>query len=277
MEANYRDLYDAQNKYGNEDEAFRRALEMSIMDDDNDEREEIKHQPRIVPREEPLNGRINFYESEVEIRDERGNLVDEWNAIDIRDYDIDNNLDSLLAQSQAAFRRDSNRIRNQEQQINVLNPRPQRRRDNGNDLLNEIPGVVRERIMNPFANVRAEAANLRPQYRRRVERNPRPRNQQMEVDIDNMSYDQLLEFENNLGNVSKGYKKDEIDTIPIMYTFTHNKKADENCPICLDDIISGTPQLSIACRHQFHINCIKKSLESNKECPVCKAEAISLD
>jgi hypothetical protein len=250
------------------------ALEMSIMDD---EVEENKYQPRIIPREELLNRPINFYEREVEIRDERGQRNDNWNVIDIRDYDVDNNLDILLAQSQSAFRRDSNRMRNQEQNINVLNPKQQRRRENGNDLLSEIPGVVRERIMNPFANVRAEAANLRPQFIRRIDRNPRPRNQQMEVDIDNMSYDQLLEFENNLGNVSKGYKKEDIENIPIMFTFTHNKKAEENCPICLEDIISWTPQLSIACRHQFHISCIKKSLENNKECPVCKAEAICLD
>jgi hypothetical protein len=287
MEENYRELYDAQNLYGDEDEALRKALEMSAIEDG---KEEFKHQPVIVPRDEPMNGHNDFYHRNVEIRYNPGPYNRQNEEIDIRNYDVDNNLDMLLDQSRAGFRRDSNRRRNLEQNYNPIHPRSDRRRNNGNDLLSEIPSVVRERIRNPFANVRAGAADLRPRYRRVVDplpryplyrnpihRNPHPRNEQMEADIDNMSYDQLLEFENNLGNVSKGYHKEDINSIPIMFTFTHGKGEEENCPVCLDEIASGTPQLSIACRHQFHINCIKKALENSKKCPVCKTDALSFD
>mmetsp|Transcript_20476 Transcript_20476/g.23642 ORF Transcript_20476/g.23642 Transcript_20476/m.23642 type:complete len:137 (+) Transcript_20476:30-440(+) len=42
-----------------------------------------------------------------------------------------------------------------------------------------------------------------------------PHNNQ--YDRDNMSYEELLELENRIGNVSKGYTDEEIDNIPIMY------------------------------------------------------------
>ena len=134
------------------------------------------------------------------------------------------------------------------------------------------PSMEFNNLNDPFTDLRGERVHLqirnprprpyvpsydrlpriphRPRPNRRGGRRGGPRNGQMEVDIDNMNYDQLLELENNIGHVSKGYSKQEIDSIPIVYDY---EGEDSSCPICLEDIEENMPQLSIPCRHKFHI------------------------
>mmetsp|Transcript_29786 Transcript_29786/g.26347 ORF Transcript_29786/g.26347 Transcript_29786/m.26347 type:complete len:216 (-) Transcript_29786:31-678(-) len=211
----------------------------------------------------------------------------------MNDYDYDGVLEQSLIESQRVY----NRIPSNRNRVGGIDRRrEQPRRGNSNDLLSDLPPhMIREMISNPLNDLRGERAQLRvreprrPQYapsaplrgeafgnRRNIpRRNNRggARNNQMELDIDNMNYDQLLELENNIGHVSKGYTKQEISSIPVMYSFVELE--DSNCPICLDLIEIGTPQLSISCRHQFHIACLKTSLENNKKCPICNKEIIS--
>lgn len=152
------------------------------------------------------------------------------------------------------------RPRNNEQPPEARNLPRQHRDGHLNNLLSGIPSLVRRRINNPFANLGAGRQNRR--------------SSNVAVDHENMNYEQLLELEERIGHVSRGYSKKEIKAIPIMYSFERREESD--CPICLDKIESDMPQLSIACRHQFHISCIKKSLQNDKKCPVCKTEAIDL-
>lgn len=43
------------------------------------------------------------------------------------------------------------------------------------------------------------------------------------------------------------------------------------CPICLDAIIDSRP-MSTICGHVFCVDCITKSIEQNKKCPICLAK-----
>ena len=47
----------------------------------------------------------------------------------------------------------------------------------------------------------------------------------------------------------------------------------EDCPICLEKITEDKASLQ-GCVHVFHLNCIKKWLERNRTCPVCRKRAV---
>jgi hypothetical protein len=87
--------------------------------------------------------------------------------------------------------------------------------------------------------------------------------------VDNMTYEELLALEDQIGYVNKGFKKEEIQKIKSeKYNF------DEviNCVICLDDIKKGEIIKKLNCNHIFHINCIDTWLSKEKNCPFCKNE-----
>jgi hypothetical protein len=42
------------------------------------------------------------------------------------------------------------------------------------------------------------------------------------------------------------------------------------CPICLDDYKIGEVLKIISCKHVFHRDCIKKWLQNNPVCPLCR-------
>ena len=89
---------------------------------------------------------------------------------------------------------------------------------------------------------------------------------------DSMSYEQLLQLEENLGSVNKGLTKDKIKKIPIKpfrkVLFDDNLK----CIICMDDFEENEKVKQLGCGHIFHGECIDKWLEKQKNCPFCKAE-----
>ena len=92
------------------------------------------------------------------------------------------------------------------------------------------------------------------------------------VDIDNANYEELLELENRMGKVSKGYEQHEIDNIPIIELDENDEVA--SCPICIEDIKAGNQKYLIPCDHDFHVDCLKESLKSSKKCPVCQVDVI---
>ena len=262
------DIANAQREFENYEDALNKAMENSLLNE-----EIVNEEAKNVDR-----GSYEMYgisqENNFGRNDENVIIPPEFNrprpnnTFDIRDYDIDNNLDGLLLQSNSE-RAERNRRRNERQNFNIGGARRvnQHRDIGSSDLLADLPpNAVRERINNPFINIIGERVQLReprqrvvmrgigiPRISNRQRPNRRPRrenNQRLEVDIDNMNYDELLELENGIGHVNKGYTKQNINSIPIMYSFQKEKSS---CPICLDDIEAEMPMLSIYCRHEFHL------------------------
>ena len=89
---------------------------------------------------------------------------------------------------------------------------------------------------------------------------------------DKMSYEQLLELEEGLGNVNKGLSKDKINRIPEKPF--HKALFDDNiqCIICMEEFNENELVKQLHCRHIFHTDCINHWLSSQKNCPFCKAE-----
>ena len=89
---------------------------------------------------------------------------------------------------------------------------------------------------------------------------------------DAMTYEQLLQLEDNVGNVSKGLNAQQFESLPI--TKYNKEKYSENfqCIICMEEFNEREKVKLLPCGHIFHPNCIKEWLMKQKSCPFCKSE-----
>lgn len=87
----------------------------------------------------------------------------------------------------------------------------------------------------------------------------------IEIDPDNMTYEELLQLEEKIGNVSKGISQEQLEKL-------HQKpcEAEGVCSICYEDVKKGDPMVYLPCTHGFHHDCIKEWLLKEKVCPMCK-------
>ena len=90
---------------------------------------------------------------------------------------------------------------------------------------------------------------------------------------DNMTYEQLLELEENVGKVSKGLTKKQIKKIPQKrYNKRLFKDCDDKCVICQYEFKDGDIVTKLSCGHLFHAECVDTWLGKNKVCPMCQKE-----
>ena len=91
---------------------------------------------------------------------------------------------------------------------------------------------------------------------------------------DQMSYEQLLQLEEEVGNVNKGLSKEKINEIPSkpfhMALFEDNSQ----CIICMENFNENELVKQLLCGHIFHGDCIDHWLTQQKNCPFCKAECV---
>lgn len=94
---------------------------------------------------------------------------------------------------------------------------------------------------------------------------------------DEMTYEQLLELEEENGKVSKGLKPFAIQRIPekVWNRVTDTVKKEVQCSICFENFSKGNKVKELkGCQHAYHSKCINKWLENEKRCPVCNKDVI---
>lgn len=101
----------------------------------------------------------------------------------------------------------------------------------------------------------------------------------IDKDIDDMTYEELLELEERMGSVSKGLSDERASE--VLQDVPSVTAGDGSCAICLDQLLCETledGQLRVSrirnCDHMFHEKCIKGWLKENKICPICKKEVL---
>lgn len=101
----------------------------------------------------------------------------------------------------------------------------------------------------------------------------------MRLNIDSMSYEELLMLEETIGSVNTGLSEDHLSRCltEIMYCSSASDEDDASCPICLEEFKDKDSQGVMKCQHVYHTACIKKWLGLKKTCPVCKAPALDAD
>lgn len=100
---------------------------------------------------------------------------------------------------------------------------------------------------------------------------------EMRLDVDNMSYEELLALGERIGSVSTGVREDQLPKCltESVYCSADQVQEEGRCVICLeeyqhmDDV--GTLK---ACSHDYHVGCIKKWLSMKNTCPICKGPAL---
>jgi len=94
------------------------------------------------------------------------------------------------------------------------------------------------------------------------------------IDVDRMSYEELLALEERIGDAkSHGASKEEIRSLPVTIV----EEADEDlyrCSICLSDFEKGDTLKTLPCFHKYHLDCIDQWLIKKKTCPVCQKPII---
>ncbi|XP_040997831.1 probable E3 ubiquitin-protein ligase RHG1A isoform X2 [Juglans microcarpa x Juglans regia] len=100
----------------------------------------------------------------------------------------------------------------------------------------------------------------------------------MRLDVDNMSYEELLALEERIGNVSTGLSEETIlnRLRQRKCSIAVGSQLDaEPCCICQEVYIEGDDLGTLECGHNFHADCIKQWLMQKNLCPVCKTTALT--
>ncbi|KAG5254758.1 zinc finger family protein [Salix suchowensis] len=110
----------------------------------------------------------------------------------------------------------------------------------------------------------------------------------MRMDIEDMSYEELLALGDRIGNVNTGLSdatiRSQLKTRTYLsspYSFNWevscmDQEAD-SCIICQDYYKSKEKIASLDCGHEYHANCLKKWLRLKNVCPICKSEALAME
>ena len=115
-----------------------------------------------------------------------------------------------------------------------------------------------------------------------------------EINVDEMSYEQLLELEELMGKVSKGLTPEQIevafwfyrDSIGHCYSSLRTKSRPReanvsvallmanSCSVCQYEVATGETVKILPCDHIFHSDCITPWFGQQKTCPICGAHVI---
>jgi len=94
------------------------------------------------------------------------------------------------------------------------------------------------------------------------------------LDIDSMSYEQLLKLGEKIGTVEKGVSKHTLTSLPTRIFKSAPNLSSENktCMVCQEDYANGDKLRILPCIHTFHVACIDQWLKKKITCPVCLIE-----
>ncbi|KAL3839642.1 hypothetical protein ACJIZ3_024233 [Penstemon smallii] len=99
----------------------------------------------------------------------------------------------------------------------------------------------------------------------------------MRLDVDNMSYEELLALGERIGHVSTGLSDGLISKCltESIYCSSDLFQDEGTCVICLEEYknMDDVGTLKV-CGHDFHVSCIRKWLSMKNVCPICKAAAV---
>ena len=87
--------------------------------------------------------------------------------------------------------------------------------------------------------------------------------------VDNMTYEELLELEERIGKVNNGLTEDEIRHLK-QERFIKYKYLEDKCIICQFDFKELENIVVLPCKHCFHFPCIKPWITKEHYCPLCK-------
>ncbi|CAH9144866.1 unnamed protein product [Cuscuta epithymum] len=107
------------------------------------------------------------------------------------------------------------------------------------------------------------------------------RHRDMRLDVDNMSYEELLALEERIGNVCTGLSEEMIlkhlkrQKYTCMATQEENPAEREPCCICQEEYNEGDELGILDCGHEYHTQCVKQWLKQKNVCAICKTTGLA--
>ncbi|KAJ8539512.1 hypothetical protein K7X08_013764 [Anisodus acutangulus] len=105
------------------------------------------------------------------------------------------------------------------------------------------------------------------------------RHRDMRLDVDNMTYEELLALEERIGDVCTGLSEETISSRLTQRNYicikTEEPEDVEPCCICREEYNNGDDLGTLECGHDFHTDCIKQWLMQKNLCPVCKTTGLT--
>eukprot|EP00252_Welwitschia_mirabilis_P008883 TRINITY_DN21131_c0_g1_i1.p1 TRINITY_DN21131_c0_g1~~TRINITY_DN21131_c0_g1_i1.p1 ORF type:complete len:400 (-),score=60.20 TRINITY_DN21131_c0_g1_i1:685-1884(-) len=102
------------------------------------------------------------------------------------------------------------------------------------------------------------------------------------LDVDSMTYEDLLELGDRIGYVNTGLTEETIKcclrktSAPLFQNETcFQMELERKCSICQDEYEANDELGKLYCGHSYHAECIKQWLLQKNLCPICKASASS--
>jgi len=99
----------------------------------------------------------------------------------------------------------------------------------------------------------------------------------LNVDLDNMSYEQILQLEERMGDVKQDrwsrISKRVIEERCTVATYKELKRKgckDELCHICQHNFSDNERLLLLPCKHVYHYGCASQWLHKHDTCCLCK-------
>ncbi|KAJ4750273.1 RING/U-box superfamily protein [Rhynchospora pubera] len=102
------------------------------------------------------------------------------------------------------------------------------------------------------------------------------RHRDWRLDVDHMSYEELLELGDRIGYVNTGLREEDILGKVRAYVFDpsalhfSSSEAEKKCSICQEEYEANEEMGKLECGHGYHVYCIKQWLSRKNSCPVCK-------
>lgn len=119
--------------------------------------------------------------------------------------------------------------------------------------------------------------------------NPIDQHRDMRLDVDHMSYEELLALGEQIGNVTTGLSDEIIvnrlktrsfspPVIPCtLETVACLDHEADFCVICQTDYNKQETIGTLDCGHEYHAECVKKWLVVKNTCPICKSTGLSVE
>ncbi|CAM8955519.1 unnamed protein product [Rhodiola kirilowii] len=108
----------------------------------------------------------------------------------------------------------------------------------------------------------------------------------MRLDIDDMSYEELLALEERMGSVSTALSEEALakcidkrvykpKSLEASLSDPDRCEDDTKCSICQEEYCIGDEMGRLHCKHSYHLECIDQWLRQKNWCPICKSSAAS--
>ncbi|NP_001132824.1 putative RING zinc finger domain superfamily protein isoform X1 [Zea mays] len=108
------------------------------------------------------------------------------------------------------------------------------------------------------------------------------RHRGMRMDIDGMSYEELLALGERIGTVNTGLSDDALSAClnRRLYMPTasgSHEDCERKCSVCQEEYLAGEEVGEMACKHYYHLSCIDHWLRQKNWCPICKSVALKIN